>query len=307
MQRTRSSVHTVPATEWTEHDNLPEVDTAKRLLIVDDDTPTVKLLRAMLEDQDWVLDCAYDGTQALAKVSDGAFDVVITDINMPGMDGLTLLTRIHEVRPGTVVIIMTADHAPSAVVASLRGHAFSYLSKPFTREAVLDVLSLASAATPESGDIEVISARPDWISLRVRCKIAVADRLCRFIRELETELQPENREMVATAFRELLLNAIEHGGRSNPKLEVQLSYIRTSRSIIYYLRDPGQGFSLSEIPHAAVSSPEDPMKHLLVRQEKGMRAGGFGILLTRSFADELIYSEKGNEVLFVKYLDRLCG
>ena len=100
-----------------------------------------------------------------------------------------------------------------------------------------------------------------------------------------------------------LINAIEHGGHSDPQLRVSVTYVRGSRSIIYYLRDPGAGFSFDAIPHAAVSSPGDPVKHIQVREARGMRAGGFGILLTRNFADELIYSEKGNEVMFVKYLN----
>jgi CheY-like chemotaxis protein/anti-sigma regulatory factor (Ser/Thr protein kinase) len=273
-----------------------------RILIVDDDAATVDLIKAMVEGKSWHLDSAYDGNQALTKVSNSSYDVVLTDINMPGLDGLTLMTKIHEARPETVVVVMTADNAPSNVLGSLRGQAFTYLSKPFSQSALIDVLEMALAAAPEPDDIEVISARPNWISLKLRCKIVTAERLTRFIRELETGLSVQDRELIATAFRELLINAIEHGGHSNPHLEVHLAYIRTGRSIIYYVRDPGPGFSFDALPHAAISTPDDPLRHIHVREAEGMRAGGFGILLTRNFADELIYSEKGNEVVFVKYL-----
>jgi len=57
------------------------------------------------------------------------------------------------------------------------------------------------------------------------------------------------------------------------------------------------------IAHAAIANPPgDPARHLEIRAEQGVRPGGFGILLTRNLVDELIYSEKGNEVLFIKYL-----
>jgi anti-sigma regulatory factor (Ser/Thr protein kinase) len=164
-------------------------------------------------------------------------------------------------------------------------------------------MDLALGNAPEDDDIVVISARPEWISLRLKCKMATAERLTLFIRGLEMSLKAEERDMIAAVFRELLVNAIEHGGHSDPQLEVNLSYIRTSRSIIYYLRDPGPGFSIDAIPHAAVGNPDDPVRHVEIREAQGMRAGGFGILLSRNFADELIYSEKGNEVVFIKYLN----
>ena len=104
-------------------------------------------------------------------------------------------------------------------------------------------------------------------------------------------------------FRELLMNAIEHGGHSDPEKKVEVAYIRIKEAILYYIRDPGQGFSFDCLPHAAVSAtPDDPFSHLEVRSEAGMRPGGFGIFMTREVADELIYSEKGNEVLLVKYV-----
>ena len=110
-------------------------------------------------------------------------------------------------------------------------------------------------------------------------------------------------DKIATAFRELLMNAIEHGGQLDPEKMVDLSYIRTARCIVYYIRDPGEGFSFQNLAHAAVANtPDDPFRHVELREQAGTRPGGFGLLLTQSFADELIYSGKGNEVILIKYL-----
>jgi hypothetical protein len=69
------------------------------------------------------------------------------------------------------------------------------------------------------------------------------------------------------------------------------------------IRDPGKGFSLAKIQHAAVCNPDDsPTRHVEIRAEKGQRPGGFGILMARNFVDELLYNERGNEVVFVKKL-----
>ena len=74
--------------------------------------------------------------------------------------------------------------------------------------------------------------------------------------------------------------------------------------ILCRVKDPGEGFSLEEIRHAAVANPpDDPLRHQAYRDAQGLRPGGFGLLLTRSLVDELIYGEKGNEVLMVKYLN----
>ena len=106
------------------------------------------------------------------------------------------------------------------------------------------------------------------------------------------------------AFREILLNAIEHGAGSDPDKRVFITYVRTKRAALYYVRDPGQGFSFEHLQHAAVSNPADsPVEHAEIREKLGMRPGGFGIMMTRQLVDDLIYNEHGNEVLLIKYMD----
>ena len=152
-------------------------------------------------------------------------------------------------------------------------------------------------------DIRVISARPEWITLDVRCKIDAADRTTHFLREIQSDLPQQVAEDIASAFRELLMNAIEHGGKNDPRKRVRTSLLRTARALIVHIADPGVGFSLDFLPHAAISNPEDsPIRHIEVRAEEGRRPGGFGILLTKNLVNELLYNERGNAVLFVKYL-----
>lgn len=274
-----------------------------RILIVDDDAGMHELLQAMLGSEDYVVDYAMSGQEALARLASSHYDLVLTDIRMPGIDGLTLLNRIKEDKPETKVIVMTAESTPQTVIRAISEKAFSYLGKPFTRPSLIDTVNSALCIAVEPDDIVVISALSRWISLEVRCKLVIADRLSRFFRELNGEFSPEERDSIATAFRELLMNAIEHGGHSDPRQKVNLSYIRTDRSIIYYIRDPGEGFSFDELAHAAISNtPEEPLGHAEIRDRLGIRPGGFGILLTKNFADELLYSEKGNEVMLIKYL-----
>ena len=131
----------------------------------------------------------------------------------------------------------------------------------------------------------------------MRCKIDAADRTTHFLREITAHLSAQISEDVASAFRELLMNAIEHGGKNDPHKRVRTSILHTARAIIVHIHDPGTGFSLDFLPHAAISNPADsPIRHVEVRAESGKRPGGFGILLTKNLVDELLYNERGNAV-----------
>src|SRR5690349_1895470 len=96
---------------------------AKTILIVDDDPEVHALLGSMLRDTDWRTQSALAGEEALARLETHSYDIVLTDILMPEMDGLTLLSRIQEIRPGARVLIMTAFNRPNHIIGSLRGHA----------------------------------------------------------------------------------------------------------------------------------------------------------------------------------------
>jgi len=93
-------------------------------------------------------------------------------------------------------------------------------------------------------------------------------------------------------------NAIEWGNRKQVDRPVTVTYRIDSEKIVIVIRDEGSGFDRANLPHAA--NPEDVTAHLPVREEKGLRAGGFGIFLTRGLVDELEYNETGNEVRLIK-------
>lgn len=274
-----------------------------QLLIVDDDPSIHQLIRAMLVDTQWEAAGASSSEEALGLLEIRPWDVLLADILMPGMDGLALLSQLRARYPNIPVVMMTVKNTPDHVLGSLRREAAAYISKPFSRDALFTTLSNALSAPIATDDIKILSDKPHWISLQIRCQLATADRLAQFVRELPSDLAPDQREQVATAFRELLMNAVEHGGHLDPRKTVDLSYIRTARTIVYYIRDPGEGFSLDKLDHSALANtPDEPFRHLELRRQMGIRPGGFGLLMTKNFADELIYSGKGNEVILIKYL-----
>jgi anti-sigma regulatory factor (Ser/Thr protein kinase) len=221
---------------------------------------------------------------------------------MPRMNGLELLAKLRTRTTKPRVVVMTSDDAPQTLLEAVRENAFNYVHKPVDTPGLLQTLRAVLDA-PEIPPIEVISARPEWVELMVPCTRDAVDRIEPVMAHLEADLAPEVRESIAYAFRELLLNAIEWGGQLDASRQVRIACLHSPRMLMYRIADPGPGFKIEELPHAAVGQPPDqPIEHLRIRQEKGIRPGGFGLLTVRASVDELLYNEKRNEVVFVKYL-----
>jgi anti-sigma regulatory factor (Ser/Thr protein kinase) len=167
-----------------------------------------------------------------------------------------------------------------------------------SRSAVGDALTRCVSA-----GIEIVSVLPDWVELRVPCNLAAISPLEQLLAEIEADLPRELGEAISYAFREMLGNAVEYGGRFDPAARVEVRFVHLKRAIICRIKDPGNGFDPARLDHAAVNNPnDDPLRHVFVREAEGLRAGGFGILITSQLVDELVYNERHNEVLFVKYL-----
>jgi DNA-binding response OmpR family regulator len=276
----------------------------QRILVVEDNPVLQKLVRSALEHEGYDVLTADDAVQGLELVARGKIDVALLDVMMPGMDGLTMLSHLREQNDNLRVIIMTALNTPETAVSALRDQACDWLRKPFEIQQLLSAVQTALELKPRNGNIEVLSAHPEWIELRVPCDPAAVDPLERLMAQLKTDLPRETRENVTYAFREMLRNAMEYGGKNDPSQYLEVSYLRTPRLILYRIKDPGEGFCIEFLKHAAILNPEGhPLGHENVRTLQGLRPGGFGILIARNMVDEMLYNERHNEVVLIKYLD----
>jgi CheY-like chemotaxis protein/anti-sigma regulatory factor (Ser/Thr protein kinase) len=275
----------------------------RRVLIVDDDRALRHVLATLLTAAGHTVEQAADGPEALARLDGGAVDIVLLDIGLPGANGLDILAQARARPSPPVVVMMTADDTPDSLIAAVRGQAFRYLRKPFPPSTIADVIDEATAGSAAMA-IEVISARPEWVELVAPCTLEMTDRIQSFVMQLDARLPEAAREEVAQAFRELLNNAIEWGGKLDPDRKVRISCVRAKRLLLYRIADPGEGFDPEKLNHAAIANPPDsPLQHAIVREEQGIRPGGLGLMMTQSLVDELIYNEARNEVMFIKYLD----
>jgi CheY-like chemotaxis protein/anti-sigma regulatory factor (Ser/Thr protein kinase) len=279
----------------------------RKILVADDDRTTRFAISSMLKEAGYAVTAAKDGAEALRNIRKKNFDLAFLDIWMPELSGLEVLARVREGESHPKIIMMTSDTTPETLLRAIREQAYEYLCKPFPPREAVEVVerALKENASPP---IEVISAKPHWVELLIPCTHEAAERIQSFLMKLEADLPDELRNIIGLAFKELLLNAVEWGGKLDPNRKVRIAHVRSSRMLLYRVADPGPGFSFKGLRHAAVGQPADePIAHVNVRDQLGIRPGGFGIAMIRAMADELLYNEAQNEVIFIKYLAESPG
>ena len=114
-----------------------------RIMLVDDEGITLKRLRRILEKQGYVVSSYTHPEGALKRMEDTPYDLVITDMKMPGMDGMELMIAIKSRFPAMEVIVMSGYATIDNAVEATREGAFHYLKKPFTPEQFLEVVEKA--------------------------------------------------------------------------------------------------------------------------------------------------------------------
>jgi anti-sigma regulatory factor (Ser/Thr protein kinase)/CheY-like chemotaxis protein len=275
--------------------------------------PGILLIGATSEAERWlradpffagaVLDPAQGSAQALRLLRRRDYDAVVTDCTASVDEALALLEEMRQIRPFVKVVLLTPEAAPEELIRALRAHVFALFDAPFEPSEVVEMIRLAVQESEGLQGIEVLSATPNWLRLRLDCRRLTAERVLSFLAQLrDRDIADAERADLMLAVREVLMNAIEHGGGFDPDQVVELVAVRTARAIVFYIRDPGPGFEISNLPHAAISNPpDDPAAHFDERARAGLRPGGFGLLMARSIVDEMILSEQGNEVLLVKH------
>lgn len=131
-----------------------------RVWIVDDDRSIRWVLKKALERDGMVVTDFETGEEALAALARQQPDVLITDIRMPQLDGLTLMRRVHDHQPELPVIVITAHSDLDAAVSAYEGGAFEYLPKPFDVDDAVDLVRRAAAAAAQK-QTPAVSRRGD--------------------------------------------------------------------------------------------------------------------------------------------------
>ncbi len=273
----------------------------KQILLIDDDPSVHDFVAYALRSQPVELVFCETAAEGFKATKERSFDLILLDLGLPDLHGLEVLTRLRETGCSSRVIVITADETPGSLLRAIRENAYDYLCKPLSSTDLADLTARALTTSAEPA-IEVLSAKKEWLELSIPCTRDSAERIEHFVRQLDADLALELMESVAQAFRELLMNAVEWGGGLNPSRRVRISCVRTARMLLYRIADPGPGFRFKDLNHSALVNPGGALASSAVREQKGLRPGGLGLAMVQAIADDLVYNEAQNEVVFVKYL-----
>lgn len=134
---------------------------ARKILIVDDEPLIVKGLRFSLEQDGYMIDAAYDGEEALAKVKEGEFDLILLDVMLPKMDGMQVCQQIREFS-NVPIIMLTARSEDADKIIGLESGADDYITKPFNilelKARIRALLRRANAAPQQKQQPSLLTA-----------------------------------------------------------------------------------------------------------------------------------------------------
>lgn len=292
------------------------------VLVVDDSAVDRHLVGQYLQaDEDIRVEYAVHGKDALEKMQLQVPDVVVTDLIMPEMDGLELVGEIREKYPSVPVILISSRGSEDIVVQALQRGAASYVPKrSLARRMLATVRNVLAVSSSQQRQVRLMECMTcNECTFELENNAALIAPLINYLQQIMETLglgDEGERTRVGVALEEALANALYHGNLQvgselrgeddeayyrliqermrtppycNRRIHVRARLSREGAKFI--IRDEGPGFDPSSLP-----DPTDP--------ENLEKASGRGLLLMKTFMDEVIYNETGNEVTLIKYANR---
>lgn len=288
-----------------------------QILVVDDSLFDQRLAGACIADLGFTPIYANNGREALAVLERERPDAVVTDLQMPEMDGLELVQQVCRRFPTVPVILMTANGSEEIAVRALRAGAASYVPKASLKQDLGEALRSVQAAVNAMKQREQVRYFLEVVESRFVMGYEpgaqealvgyLQDELARF-----NFCNPSGMLQITTALMESLTNAVEHGNlelsselreapdnayrrlgdsraTQSPYRDRRVHVIArvTAQEASYTIRDDGPGFDPSTL-----ADPTDP--------ENLLKPSGRGVMLIRTFMDEVRFNERGNEITMIK-------
>ncbi len=293
-----------------------------RIMIVDDSAVDRRLAGGLLEkDEELTLSYASDGVEALAALAENPVDLVVTDLQMPEMDGLELVAAMRVRHPAIPTVLITSHGSETLAFEALAKGAASYVPKSQLADSLLETVNQVIAARrAEQSDRDLVKcrARSDY-AFSLENDVALFDPLVGFAQQCVVDMGLDDATgqfRIGIALRHALLNALYRGNLEISPADMQCSreellrggesglvaqrlaqqpycdrriQVRVSASseeLQYVVRDEGPGFDTSRAPDANFEMWDENT--------------GRGLMLMRAFMDEVRFNEQGNEVTLIK-------
>ncbi|QDU43514.1 Chemotaxis protein CheY [Symmachiella dynata] len=288
------------------------------ILVVDDSAVDRRLAGGLLEKTlDATIYYAEDGVDALEQIELHIPDIVLTDMQMPNMDGLELVKQVKTLYPLIPVVLMTAQGSEEIAVKALHCGAVSYVPKRKLAQDLMEIINRVTSASQQDrsdtrlarkitsldtsyvleNELPLISSLVNHLqktiirmgvcgqSERIQVGIAIEEALVNAFYHGNLELEAELREKDHKAFYALAQERTKQSPYQDRRIHVRVQMTRGQA--IFTIRDEGPGFDPALLP-----DPTDA-----ANLEK---PGGRGVMLMQAFADEVTYNDKGNEVTLIK-------
>ena len=293
-----------------------------KILIVDDLATDRRLAGGLLEkDSDLSVEYANNGAEAIARIEQEPPDLVVTDLIMPEMTGLELVTAIRRNHPHIPVILMTSAGSEEIAAEALQKGAASYVPKRLLSQYLLETVKrllavggeqrngqrlLGCMSTSECSfeletDPSLVSLLVGYLSesiehiglfdetARLQVSVALEEALVNALYHGNLEVGSELRDTDEEAYRRLVKTRLETSPYRDRTISIKARL--TPEMAEFVIRDQGPGFDIHKLP-----DPTDP--------ENLEKSYGRGVLLMQAFMDDVIYSAAGNEVTMRKHNTR---
>jgi len=292
------------------------------ILVVDDCLTDRRRAGGLLKRAEFEVTYAANGREAIDRLTDLKPDAIVTDLQMPELDGLGLVTAVARDHPLVPVVVVTSQGSETVAVQALHAGAASYVPKRDLAAQLVETVRRICRAAGESRDSARLADRMVRQDVRYEldADLSLIPPAVRAARELvagQRRLDEASLLRVAIALEEALLNAVYHGNlevgsdlrEEDPNAYYELAKRRcvefpyrerkvtidvsiTPAEARFRIADGGPGFDPAALP-----DPTDP--------ENIIRASGRGLLLIRTFMDEVAHGPRGNEITMVKRFPKL--
>src|SRR6516165_5155142 len=177
-----------------------------RVRVIGSETRVGREIGDALSGAHFAMEYSAGHADTLQRLRIRSFGIVITSPDSTIEEDLALLEDMRSIRPGVKCIVLARHSTPEEVIAPLRARVFACFTPPFDPTEIASLAFKAASDSQWRDDLQVLSAKPGWVSVRVNCRLLTAERLMTFAKELSAQLPEDTRQESCRRFREILLN-----------------------------------------------------------------------------------------------------